>query len=101
MQIEKAVDYISKLIKIKKIDLRKEFTELDIGATGRINSNQGTLNTIKFEYILAEQIGAPLKEVRKLIQILDHKQANFIVFEELLQWIQDPKKIEQYLAKIL
>ena len=59
------------------------------------------MNTIKFEYALVEKIGAPLNEVRKLIQVLDYRDKNLVQYAQLDEWLKDNSKIPEYFSKIL
>lgn len=95
MQLEKMLDSFIKMAKLKKMNLLEEFQALD-------PKNTGSVNSIKFEYLLVERMGATLRDVRKLLQVMDHRGRNKVEYGLLVDWLKDPtSKIGEYFDKIL
>lgn len=54
MHLDKICDEIHKLMKQKKFNLLERFKRVD-------KNNSGSINTIKFEFLLVEKLGIELK----------------------------------------
>ena len=61
----------------------------------------GTINIIKFEYILVERVGMDQKEVKRLIQLLDLTRKNEVSYTTVLSWLGNPDEIPKYFDSIL
>jgi hypothetical protein len=94
MHIDKICNQILKLMKQRKVNLLERFKKLD-------KSESGTINTIKFEFLLVEKLGLDLKQCELLIKILDKDRLNVVKYQELINWMSSTDNIHAYFERLL
>lgn len=94
MHLDKICSTTLRLMQQRKVNLLERFKKLDV-------DNTGSINTIKFEFLLVEKLGLDLKQCELLIKILDKDRLNIIKYQEFINWMSSADNIQAYFDRIL
>lgn len=94
MHVKRITRTICNLVRQKDFKLIENFRILDKNQKGKINS-------IKFEYLLVEKLGVEMKEVKKLVQLLEEGKEDEINYMELVHWMKNLGDVDKFFENLV